>query len=64
MLTNLKNLGINTMTMIRKSTLAEAKAVARSFKDVRLVVMGCDGQFWVVAARDAAKLRGAGYEMA
>lgn len=58
----LKNLGINVLMLTRHTSLDDAKRTARSFNDIRLVVMGDAGQYWVVTAREAARLRKAGYE--
>jgi hypothetical protein len=62
-LANLAALGINTNTLARFANLAAAHAFALTFNDIRLVVQGCDGRFWVVSARDAGRLRGMGYEV-
>jgi hypothetical protein len=62
-LTDLAALGINVNMLTRHANLEDARRSARSFANVvRLVVMGCDGRYWVVSARDAGKLRKAGYE--
>lgn len=50
------------MTAGRYATIGAACKGAAGFSDVRLVVMGDDGQYWLTSARDAAKLRKAGYE--
>lgn len=55
-------LGLNAMSVIRKTNLEAARETAASFNDVRLVVMGDNGEHWVVKAGVAAKLRAAGYE--
>lgn len=63
MLAKLAALGINTNSLIRHATLAGARRdqMARTGL-IFMVVQGCDGRFWVVSARDAGKLRKAGYE--
>jgi hypothetical protein len=62
MLKELASLGINVNMLTRHANLGDARRMASSFTDVRLVVMGCDGRYWVVSARDAGKLRKVGYE--
>jgi hypothetical protein len=62
-LAKLAKIGVNTNLMTRHAGLEDAKRNARSFvNSMRLVVMGCDGRYWVVSAREAASLRKAGYE--
>jgi len=62
MLTAMKALGCSWMTAARYADLDSARRAAAGFSDVRQVVMGCDGLFWVVSSKDAGKLRKAGYE--
>lgn len=51
------------MTASRYVSLSDAAKAACGFINrVYLVVMGCDGRYWVVSARDAGMLRKAGYE--
>lgn len=64
MLANLAKLGIDVNMLTRHASLADAFATARRSHQIRLVVMGDDGRYWVVSAREAARLRKAGYEMA
>jgi hypothetical protein len=49
-------------TAIRHVGLIEARQAAFSFRGVRMIIMGDDGEFWVVSHRDAGVLRKAGYE--
>lgn len=63
MLAKIKALGVNVDMMTRHACLEDAKRAARtSINMVRLVVMGDDDRYWVVSARDAGRLRKAGYE--
>lgn len=62
----IKALGVNTATLTRHATRADADRMAASYTagPIRLVVLGCDGRFWVVSAKDAGRLTKAGYELA
>lgn len=62
MLEHIKKLGVNVNMLTRYKSLAAARAAALTFADVRLVVLGDDGRYWVLSARDAGKLRKAGFE--
>lgn len=63
MLEKIKALGVNVNMMTRHASLEDARRAAESFKNsVRLVVMGDDGRYWVVSAREAGILRKSGYE--
>lgn len=46
------------------SNLSRAKSWANNAKKLHIVVLGCDGRFWVVCGADANKLNKLGYEFA
>lgn len=63
MLNVARDMGLNSGTWTRFQKISDARSNALSFSDVRLTVMGCDGLYWVVPARHAAKLRNVGHEI-
>lgn len=63
MLDKLAKIGIDVNMLTRHASIEDAKIKARSYvTGIYLVVMGCDDRYWVVSARDAGRLRKAGYE--
>jgi hypothetical protein len=62
MLITAHNLNLNPLTWTRHDSLKAARTFALTFNDIRVVVLGSDGLYWVVSARDAGILRKSGFE--
>jgi hypothetical protein len=50
--------------MNKFNTLSNASSFANRCHKPQIIIMGCDGLFWVVSMADGAKLIRAGYEAA